>query len=400
MILQPNNPLNALITDVVRAPHIKREAAAKSITQISQFDGGVGTEWTIINPWGTLANDTDNVRHSHRSMKLTSTDAVQALASRTANYDLSAATHIVLTFYADRVASVALYFSNAAFTAYYSIGITTYTVGWNTVVIPKSAFTVTGAPDWSAIEYSRIRCTSSAGTVLNVTFDDLYGLTNCMTRPALVIGFDDGLVSTYSEGRRAMDKYHWAGTTFVSPKRVGTSGYMTWAQVLALQNLGWDIGNHTYDHTNLDTLTAAEIDANFKACMRDLRLNDIRPAGIIAYPQGITTEEARPVVEQYYSIGRNSWSDRKHQALPLANRTAVQSYNPVNTTPVASLNTAVDEAIAATGLLMISFHDIVTTASTTYQYSIANFESFLATTAGKDIDVTTFTELAMKYGGI
>jgi len=71
---------------------------------------------------------------------------------------------------------------------------------------------------------------------------------NSMSRPKLVLAFDDGFISQYTEAFRYMSKYNIRGTLAVITNSIGTANYMSWAQLKEMYDEGWDIIGHTTGH--------------------------------------------------------------------------------------------------------------------------------------------------------
>src|SRR5215470_12893677 len=72
------------------------------------------------------------------------------------------------------------------------------------------------------------------------------------------INFDDGYESAYEIGLPIVEHAGSKTTQFIITKLVGTPTYVTMGQVLAMQNSGNEIGNHTRTHPNLAALTLAQ----------------------------------------------------------------------------------------------------------------------------------------------
>ena len=75
--------------------------------------------------------------------------------------------------------------------------------------------------------------------------------------------FDDTLADQVQVGDMAAARGIRV-TFFINSPRLGTTGYMSEAQVIALEQAGHEIGGHTLDHANLPTLTDA--DARNEVC--------------------------------------------------------------------------------------------------------------------------------------
>jgi peptidoglycan/xylan/chitin deacetylase (PgdA/CDA1 family) len=103
-----------------------------------------------------------------------------------------------------------------------------------------------------------------------------------------LLTFDGGQSSTYTEAYPLLAAAGMVATVYVISDRVGTAGYMTLAQLQELHAAGWDIANHTSDHTELGTLaTAAEVAAKVTDCADYLVAAGMPEASLhVAYPGG------------------------------------------------------------------------------------------------------------------
>ena len=138
--------------------------------------------------------------------------------------------------------------------------------GWNLLQFAKTDFTANGSPSWtSPMTKIQINLTSAAGRAGVVSVDSL--IFGVVGQPAIVFSFDDGRVSHYTTAYQCMQPYRMVATSYVVSDGINRWG-MTSAQLAELDSQGWDIGNHTRDHTNLVTggLTDEEITAEFADC--------------------------------------------------------------------------------------------------------------------------------------
>jgi peptidoglycan/xylan/chitin deacetylase (PgdA/CDA1 family) len=67
----------------------------------------------------------------------------------------------------------------------------------------------------------------------------------------IVLTFDDGYVSFYTNAMPLLKKYGFPGTLFVITGSVGKPGVVTWDQVRAALRQGMEIGAHTVNHPDL-----------------------------------------------------------------------------------------------------------------------------------------------------
>src|SRR5215831_3789473 len=71
-----------------------------------------------------------------------------------------------------------------------------------------------------------------------------------MREGVVSINFDDGYESAYEIGLPIVQHGGFTTTQFIVTKFVGKPGYVTMGQVLAMQNSGHEIGDHTRTHPN------------------------------------------------------------------------------------------------------------------------------------------------------
>ncbi len=115
-------------------------------------------------------------------------------------------------------------------------------------------------------------------------------------QPTIVsLTFDDGNADNYAAaGLLAAHGLH--GTFYIPSGLVGTTGYMTWDQVKALQDQGHEIGGHTVDHVSLRGL--ADADLRHQVCddRQTLQAHGFQPSSF-AYPFGSYDPAAKAMVQ-------------------------------------------------------------------------------------------------------
>jgi peptidoglycan/xylan/chitin deacetylase (PgdA/CDA1 family) len=80
----------------------------------------------------------------------------------------------------------------------------------------------------------------------------------------VVLSFDDAASSHYHIVAPVLKKYHFGATFFVCefpPDFPDTTKYMTWDQISRLNQMGFEIGNHTRDHIRLSRMDAPKLDS-------------------------------------------------------------------------------------------------------------------------------------------
>ena len=123
-------------------------------------------------------------------------------------------------------------------------------------------------------------------------------------RTVISLTFDDTLADQFQVGDMAAARGMRA-TFYINGPRVGTSGYLSKAQVIALEQAGHEIAGHTLSHANLPTLSPEE--ARSQICNdRANLLNQGFRVTSFAYPFGADNTSVQQIVED---CGYNSARD-------------------------------------------------------------------------------------------
>jgi peptidoglycan/xylan/chitin deacetylase (PgdA/CDA1 family) len=102
----------------------------------------------------------------------------------------------------------------------------------------------------------------------------------------LVLTFDDGRPDNYTYAFPELQHYGDLATFFVVPGRIGTSASMTAQELQSLVSSGEDIGDHTWDHKDLTTLSyQGDLYEIGTAATAILDAVGVRPT-TLAYPYG------------------------------------------------------------------------------------------------------------------
>lgn len=90
--------------------------------------------------------------------------------------------------------------------------------------------------------------------------------------PAVVLTFDDGLVSDYEIAFPLLSGFGMRAVFFVNGSTAGQSGYLSWRQIAEMHQAGMSIGSHSHRHVDLTVLPTADLDAELTAsknCLED-----------------------------------------------------------------------------------------------------------------------------------
>jgi peptidoglycan/xylan/chitin deacetylase (PgdA/CDA1 family)/methionine-rich copper-binding protein CopC len=267
--------------------------------------------------------------------------------------------------------------------------------GLNYIVIPSSAFSSNGGITWkdtiTALQY---RLYFATGKSMNVTFLEMKN--NLKGVPKIVLTFDDGYTSVYTNAFPIMQQYGIKGTVYVNTALVGTTGRLTLQQLHDLYDAGWTIANHTPNHTNLITgsltnapgttvLTVDQLKAIVKPGIDWLLANGFtRGAYDFALPFGLYNDN---VLEALKELGVRT--DRTVMigmtAIPADDLLEINPQGPNgdgypnggNYTTYDKAKTMVDNTIAAKVSTFFMMHEITDTPASGLEWAKTDFTQFI-----------------------
>jgi peptidoglycan/xylan/chitin deacetylase (PgdA/CDA1 family) len=115
------------------------------------------------------------------------------------------------------------------------------------------------------------------------------------TLPAkpVVLSFDDGYRPQFTFALPELRKHGWAGV--LDLKAEGSDLYTS--NVEAMIGAGWELASHTIDHSDLTTLSGADLEREVAGARRILRREYGVPVRDFCYPAGLYDEETIAAVE-------------------------------------------------------------------------------------------------------
>lgn len=217
------------------------------------------TGWSV--PSGTMELNTTDFVSGTGSIKLTSAVGTSTYLEKAGSWNFSGksaniAVWVYLHSAVTTLSAFMIYMANdAGFTNHFYCNITTILhTGWN--VINPATWTVgAGAPSWdNPIVRIRLRESVVAGQTGITSWDRLEA--GGTRRPAVVLSFDDGGASVYTQAYQIMKQRKLVGTAYM----IGNSltDAISLAQLQEMEHGGWAIANHTQTHTDLTTLSQAD----------------------------------------------------------------------------------------------------------------------------------------------
>jgi peptidoglycan/xylan/chitin deacetylase (PgdA/CDA1 family) len=101
----------------------------------------------------------------------------------------------------------------------------------------------------------------------------------------IILTFDDGPVSNFTNALPIMQKYNFTGTSYVVYNYIGGNNYMSADQIRALAAAGWEIGSHGLSHIELTKNPDRERDEIVESRKKLQSMLDV-PILSFAYPFG------------------------------------------------------------------------------------------------------------------
>ncbi|MFH1968329.1 MAG: polysaccharide deacetylase family protein [bacterium] len=114
----------------------------------------------------------------------------------------------------------------------------------------------------------------------------------------VTLSFDDGWLSTYRNGIPVLNSYGIKSTQYIFTDALGTAGYITSAQMLDMQNQGHEIGAHSKTHSDLTTLTDAQLTDEILGSKQTLEALGANTITSFAYPFGEWNENIKNILGQ------------------------------------------------------------------------------------------------------
>ena len=131
----------------------------------------------------------------------------------------------------------------------------------------------------------------------------------------VVITFDDGRASDYTEAYPLLARHGLRAEFFVNPAFVGTPGFVTWDQAREMARAGMSIQSHAYDHVYLTRESEAGLVHQVAGAKKRIEDEIGAPVSYLAAPYGDLNAR---VVEEAIAAGYDAvctswpWPARAH----------------------------------------------------------------------------------------
>lgn len=181
------------------------------------------------------------------------------------------------------------------------------------------------------------------------------------------LDFDDGWLSAYSNGLPILTAAGLKGTQYIATGFLGTTGYISSDQVSALQASGQEVGAHSKSHTDLTTLTEAQITDEVLGSKNILAGMGVNSSSF-AYPFGEYNSTIEAIVKQSgFTAARTAKTEDSGLNFKNTDRFLLKTQSVETTTSIDQVKAWINEAVAQKGWLILVFHQVDNSGE---QYSV------------------------------
>ncbi|MEY3784522.1 MAG: hypothetical protein RLZZ230_844 [Candidatus Parcubacteria bacterium] len=214
-----------------------------------------------------------------------------------------------------------------------------------------------------------------------------------LQKPIVTLTFDDAFTNFYDNAIPLFQKYNMAGTIYLVSQDFENPAYMTPAQLLELEGLGFEMGSHTVTHPHLPLSTPTELKYELEESKRVIEEKLGHTISSFATPYGEYNDTVIPEIMKTYDSHRSV--DVGYNSADNYTKSNIKAMSAVVSTSPETVLGWIDTAIANKSWLSIVYHDIVNGGGE-YTNTPAHLEAVLAGLKARGVDVMT-TRQATNY---
>ncbi len=184
--------------------------------------------------------------------------------------------------------------------------------------------------------------------------------TDAFVRPLISITFDDGFRGQYENALPLLCKYHIPATFYIVSDYIlkGYADYMLPNMVSGLVQHGMEIGDHTVDHRDLNSLFPSQVSREIEQSKTDIEHHFGVHVLDFAPPYGDANDRVMQQVRPLYQSSRST-------DVGLNTASSFDTYNimcvTIDTqegTSLGNIENWIDQAISAKAWLVLAFHQV------------------------------------------
>jgi len=201
----------------------------------------------------------------------------------------------------------------------------------------------------------------------------------------LSFSFDDSQQGQYDNARPVLHQNGYLGTYYVISDSFGWSDHFTPAEAKTLAGEGDEIGNHTRDHPDLTSLSAADAEKEFTDSQSVIKsASGVTPA-TCAYPMGRTNGTVSGIAAKYFKACRGTNGGQNGANPDLYNLVV---YYVHSDTTGADVTSAINQAKASKAWVILVYHGVGSVLSDE-DVSPSTFASHVAAVKASGVTVKT-----------
>lgn len=179
-------------------------------------------------------------------------------------------------------------------------------------------------------------------------------------RGLVSVTFDDGWINQYTNALPILQKYSIPATFYIISGELNNQpDYMSGAQVKNLYSLGMEIGSHSVTHSDMTTLSSANLTNEFASSKNTLQTLIGAPVTSFAYPYGAYNAATINTGKQYYQSQRTVKGGLNTK--DTLDITALKIYEVDSNISRAQVQGWIDAAISQKAWLILVYHEVATT---------------------------------------
>jgi peptidoglycan/xylan/chitin deacetylase (PgdA/CDA1 family) len=215
--------------------------------------------------------------------------------------------------------------------------------------------------------------------------------------PIVTIAFDDGRISQYKYAFPLMEERGITGTFYVIPNMLrdnsGNSEFMSYQELIELQNAGNEIGSHSLSHLAFTTLSEEKIRYQCQKSKEELENYGLNIQNF-AYPYEDNNDYVDSIVKDYYVSARDAYTSTYIMSLPTSQFCLYAFAGETGTSnALPRLKNVVDQ-ITDGDWLIVFFHNIKPNLTNeNYAISTQDFEAFLDYLVAKKVAIKTINNV-------
>lgn len=278
---------------------------------------------------------------------------------------------------------------------------------WLRITLPWGAATLVGLPSRSSLAVLTIQLFDDSTQAVTIHL----GGVATMAEPAapfpngvLSLCFDDGYISQFQTAKPYLDKYGFRCTAYLITETLWNHsaypGYLDLPSAQALEGYsGWEIAAHAYTAANHNagyvSIGDAASLADMQAAKAYLRSQGFRAPDSFAYPLGVFDAGTVANAQALFNSGRtiSQLGGFPDETFPPAQLSRLRSMAVSANSGIVNPEAYVTAAAANREWLLLTMHDIQSSASGNLQLSTANFQALMDYIAASGIAVLPVSEV-------